>query len=282
MITWLNRGTLHLVAQRGLSLAARAQRRRPCSPLAPGACAGGRHAGAAERGVAAIARALADDGPLDRAQLRERIAAAGVPPRVRRSCTCSLLARCAARSCAGRCTAPSTRTCSCATGSGERPRRWTRERALAELARRYLAGHGAGGGSRPGAVVGLAAARRARGPAARSPLSSRRRGRPARAGARRSRAPRRALPPPRLLGAFDPLLLGWRSREELLDVHHRADRHRQRHLPAVRARGGTRDGDVDALGGELELQPFARMKRSDERALQADAQDVVRFLRLSA
>jgi hypothetical protein len=28
------------------------------------------------------------------------------------------------------------------------------------------------------------------------------------------------LPPPRLLGAFDPVLLGWRSREALLDVNH--------------------------------------------------------------
>src|SRR5688572_25742649 len=78
VVTWLNRGTLHLVrvedypmlhAVTTPPLRTASDRRLVQVGVPPGD---------AERGVAAIERALADEGPLSSQQLRERIAAAGV------------------------------------------------------------------------------------------------------------------------------------------------------------------------------------------------------------
>ena len=78
LITWLNRGTLHLVRREDygwlhalttpplLSANARRLAQEGASPSA------------AERGVKAIERALASEGPLTRGQLGERLASAGV------------------------------------------------------------------------------------------------------------------------------------------------------------------------------------------------------------
>jgi hypothetical protein len=78
LITWLNRGTLHLVAREDYpwlhALTAPALltgngRRLAQEGVSPGA---------AERAVEVIERSLADEGPLTRDQLRDRIARAGV------------------------------------------------------------------------------------------------------------------------------------------------------------------------------------------------------------
>ncbi|ADP78477.1 winged helix DNA-binding domain-containing protein [Frankia inefficax] len=79
VVTWLNRGTLHLVRAEDYgwlhALTAPRQevnvrRRLGEEGVSPAE---------AERGVALVERALADDGPLSRAQLRDRLAAAGIP-----------------------------------------------------------------------------------------------------------------------------------------------------------------------------------------------------------
>ena len=79
LITWLNRGTLHLVRSEDYPwlqalttppLLTGNARRLDQEGVAPAA---------AERGVAIVERALADEGPLTRAQLRERLDAAAVP-----------------------------------------------------------------------------------------------------------------------------------------------------------------------------------------------------------
>jgi hypothetical protein len=79
LITWLNRGTLHLVCSEDYHwlhalttppLARGNARRLVQEGVTPAA---------AERGVGVIERSLADEGPLTRAQLRERVAAADVP-----------------------------------------------------------------------------------------------------------------------------------------------------------------------------------------------------------
>jgi len=91
-----------------------------------------------------------------------------------------------------------------------------REAALAELARRYLVGHGPASDADLARWAGL-------------PL------RDARVGLKgiarlivdrgdglvdlRKREEPAPLPPPRLLGAFDPLLLGWASREHVVGEH---------------------------------------------------------------
>src|SRR5438270_10000027 len=84
-------------------------------------------------------------------------------------------------------------------------------------------------------------------------------------------------PPPRLLGAFEPVLLGWTSREPLLGS--RGDRVTVgglfRAFALVRGRAA---GTWTLRGGEGALGPFGRLGRADRAALEADAADVLRFL----
>ena len=85
------------------------------------------------------------------------------------------------------------------------------------------------------------------------------------------------LPPPRLLGAFEPVLLGWASRAFLLGAH----------KAIVTVNGLFRpfalvDGRAVATwglaAGEVRLMPFAPLEPADAAALAADAGDVLRFL----
>src|SRR5690606_33193720 len=78
VVSWLNRGTLHLVAAEDYHwlhalttppLATRNARRLAQEGVSPDD---------ADRGVAAIERALAEEGPLGRDRLRDAVAAAGV------------------------------------------------------------------------------------------------------------------------------------------------------------------------------------------------------------
>ena len=84
-------------------------------------------------------------------------------------------------------------------------------------------------------------------------------------------------PPPRLLGAFEPVLLGWTSREPLLGS--RGDRVTVgglfRAFALVRGRAA---GTWTLRGGEVALELFGRLGRADRAALEADAADVLRFL----
>jgi hypothetical protein len=155
-----------------------------------------------------------------------------------------------------------------------RPHRVPRERALAELARRYLRGHA------PAAEHDLAKW-------AGLPLRDIRRGLTAIAAelvhrgdgllTLKSRAVD-GLPRACLLDQWDPLLVGWRSRESLLEHYPRrasAEAH-FRPFAYVRARAvatwGVRQGVV-AID-----HPFAPLKRAERQALAADAEDVASFL----
>jgi hypothetical protein len=93
----------------------------------------------------------------------------------------------------------------------------------------------------------------------------------------RKRRAAAAIPPPRLLGAFDPVLLGWVSREQVIG----------RHTSLVTRNGifhpfAMADGRAVAKwgfpGGEVNLQPLQRLPAATAAALEVDAADVVRFL----
>jgi hypothetical protein len=137
-----------------------------------------------------------------------------------------------------------------------------RERALAELARRYLAGHGPATDRDLAKWAGL-------------PLRDARAGLAAITNDRPRRARPAPLPPPRLLGAFEPALLGWASRDWLAGANR------------VMAGGMFKpfalvDGRIVAtwrLGRDsVELEPFERLPVELDR----DAADVLRFLGESA
>jgi hypothetical protein len=165
-----------------------------------------------------------------------------------------------------------------------------RDAALGELARRYLTGHApaadrdlarwAGTGLRD-ARAGLAtcgATQRADG-LAELPASPR----PA-ATALSERVPSgperaRALPPPRLLGAFDPLLLGWESRDPIVGPHRQIVTVNGLFRPFALA-GGRAVATWALSEGQVALAPFAPLDARVEEALAADAADVARFLSL--
>ena len=79
LITWLNRGTLHLVASQDYPWLHALTAPTVVAANARRLAQEGVTAQAAERGVRTIERALAREGPLDRQSLRERLQAAGVP-----------------------------------------------------------------------------------------------------------------------------------------------------------------------------------------------------------
>jgi hypothetical protein len=263
IVGWFNRGTLHLVRSEDYPLLqavttpplrTSSERRLGQEGLPPRD---------AERGVAAIVNALTDDGPLASDALRERVARAGV--RAEGQALYHLLFKASLDGLVAR-----------GPMAGKRQayvliRDWLpdakpvgRDAALGEFARRYLAGHAPAtdrdlarwaGISLRDARAGLAAAKA-------PPESS---GRPP------------ELPPPKLLGAFEPSLLGWTSREDIVGDAPNLVTVGGMFYPfaMVRGRAVARWKLTD---GTLELDPFRRIPRADRAALERDAEDLERFL----
>ena len=155
--------------------------------------------------MATVRAALADDGPLVRSQLRERVAAAGV--RTEGQALVHILALASIRGLVvrGPATGGEQAFVLARDWLGAPPPTMDREAALGELARRYLAGHApaADRDLARWAGIGLRDARLA---LARCGAVQRTDGlAELTVNAQRAAA---GLPPPRLLGAFDPLLLG--------------------------------------------------------------------------
>ena len=86
-----------------------------------------------------------------------------------------------------------------------------------------------------------------------------------------------ALPPPRLLGAFEPLLLGWASRDPIVGAHRRIVTAGGLFRPFALA-GGRAVATWNIAGGQAVLAPFAPLDTQTQAALAADAAAVLRFL----
>ena len=277
VVSWLNRGTLHLVRAEDYwwlhplttpQLRAGNSRRLAQEGVPPQD---------AERAVAAVRAALAG-GPLTRAQLRERVAAAGVRTEGQALVHVLLLASIQGLIVRGPAAGRDQAFVLVRDWLGAPPPALDREAALGELARRYLAGHAPAadrdlarwaGIALRDARLGLArcgAVQRADG-LAEPPGGPQHGQRPA--------AP--VLPPPRLLGAFDPLLLGWTSREPVTGPH--------RHIVTVNGLfrpfalvGGRAVATWTITGGQVALTPFGVLDAETRAALDTDAGDVTRFL----
>jgi hypothetical protein len=212
VITWVNRGTLHLVATEDEpllhalttpQLRTGSDRRLAQEGVTPAA---------ASRGMRRITKALEASGPMTREEIRALLERSGVPTAGQalvhvlfRATLDGLIVR-------GPMIDNEHAFVLAADWLGKRPR-IDRDRALGELARRYLAGHGP-------------ADERDLGKWAQLPLRDVRAGLQAIASQLHHRPDGlvdlhrqevHEMPPPRLLGPFDPLLLGWRSRELVLD-----------------------------------------------------------------
>jgi len=275
VIIWFNRGTLHLVRSEdywwlhGLTtppLFTGSARRLAQEGVPPAA---------AERGVAVIERALTDDGPLTRGQLRERIAGAGV--RVEGQALVHILMLASLRGIAvwGPMMGAEHAYVLVRDWLGAPPAMVDRDTALAQLARRYLSGHGPASDRDLAKWAGLPLRDAWHGLSAiGSQLAERHDDLVDLAG----RQPHEPLLPPRLLGAFDPLLLGWTSREPLLGPHQAALVTMNgifRPFALVRGRAVATWGMPDRM---VVLTPFARLAPAGAAALAAEAADVERFL----
>ena len=276
VVTWLNRGTLHLVRAEDYwwlhPLTAPPLRTGNARRLAQE----GVPSQDAERAVTVIERTLATEGPLTRGQLGERIAAAGVRTQGQALVHELALASLRGITVRGPMVGRQHAYALARDWLGEPPGPFDRDRALAELAVRYLAGHGPASDRDLAQWAGL-------------PLGDARRGLVAIAGrladrddglaslATQSAHPGPPLPPPRLLGAYDPLLLGWSSREPIVGPHGRLITVNGLFRPFALVRGRA-VATWTMPGGQVALAPFVPLSGPDEAALAADAAEVERFL----
>ncbi|HEX5224939.1 MAG TPA: winged helix DNA-binding domain-containing protein [Solirubrobacteraceae bacterium] len=275
LITWLNRGTLHLLSSEdyhwlhALTAPPRlAGCERRLAQLAVSAAQ-------AERGVATIVRALGQ-APLDRRALGEHIARAGVPTAGQALIHVLMLA--SLRGLTVRAPVRAGQHCYVLVADWlGRPPRFDRERALAELARRYLAGHAPAGERDLARWAGLPLRDARAGFAGiASELQTRAEGLSVLAG----KAPSRARAHPKLLGAFDPLLLGWCSRSDVLGAHEREIVQGGMFRPFA-AVDGRAVGTWRIAGASVELTPREALADEHLRAFEEEAQDVLRFLEIA-
>ncbi len=273
LITWLNRGTLHLVRTEDYAwlhalttpqLATGNARRLAQEGVSPAA---------ADRGVAVIERSLEKEGPLTRQQLKDRIGAAGVPTKGQALVHILMLSALRGITVRGPIVG-SDHAYVLVRDWLDEPPPIDRDPALAELARRYLRGHGPAEDRDLARWAGIPLRdARAGLRAIESELDERSDGLVALPGL----AIPPELPPPRLLGQYDPMLLGWFSRAPILGAHSSDIVGNGLFRPFALVRGRA-VGLWKISEGRVALSPFAPLKRVDRVALEADAADVIRFL----
>lgn len=276
VVSWLNRGTLHLVTAEDYwwlhplttpQLATASERRLREEGVSPRQAA---------RGIDVVAAAVLSDGPQTRAQLRQRLDATRVPTAGQALIHVLMAATLRGLLVRGPMVGREQAFASVEGWLGPSPPALDRHAALARLARRYLAGHGPAGprdlAQWAGLTLGDARAALAAIADELEPLGDEL---VALAGAPRPAA----LPPPRLLGPFDPLLHGWASRTPVVGPH----------AGVVTTNGLFRpvalvDGRVVATwglkGGMVTIRPLEAVAPPVLDALVSDAARVLRFLGL--
>ncbi len=277
VVSWLNRGTLHLVGREDFPwlhaltvprLATSNKTRLKQEGVSPNQ---------AERGADLIVEALRE-GPKGREELRELLESAGVPTAGQGMVHILLFTTIRDTILRGPVVDGDHKFALAEQWLGGLPE-FDRDEALAELARRYLAGHGPASDRDLAKWAGV-------------PLGQARRGLKAIAGELieeksgseilvdlEGRAEPEGDPPTRLLGAFDPILHGWESREWLIpdDEARQVVTTNGIFRPTILA-GGRIVGTWTMPGGEIELTPFGGLDRRVEKALEAEADRVRDYL----
>jgi hypothetical protein len=273
LITWLNRGTLHLV--RGEDYPWLQMLTTP--PLVSSCSRRLRQEGVStqqgEKAVKTIERSLAKEGPLTRHQLRERLDSAGVP--TAGQALIHLLFLAAVRGIVVRGPMVGKDHAYVLVRDWLEPQPAVeRDVALAELARRYLVGHAPADDRDLARWAGLPLRDSRAGLAAiASELVERDDGLVHLA----KRPPVAEVPGPRLLGAFDPLLLGWTSRELILGPHTHLVTLNGIFRPFAMVKGRA-VGTWKLNRGKVTVEPLGKVSKAATAALATDAMDVERFM----
>ncbi len=284
LITWLNRGTLHLVRSEDYPWFHALTTPPLFTPVHTRLRQMGVDVRTGERGVKVIEQALDADGPLTRARLRDRLDSAGIPTKGQALVHLLFLSTLHGVSVRGPMDGRQHAYVLVRDWLGAPPK-FDREQALGELARRYLAGYAPADERDLARWAGL-------------PLRDIRMGLKTisrrlheradcllelRAGGRDSSAigddPPEELPPPRLLGSFDPVLLGWVSRH-LVTGPDDAAVIAGGVFRAFAMVGGRAVARWKIDGRRVVLDPFGTISQRDRRALAADGEDVLRYLQI--
>ena len=275
LISWLNRGTLHLVTPEDYwwlhplttpQLMTGNARRLAQEGVSPAQ---------AERGVEVVVVAVSG-GPRTRAELRAALDAAGVPTRGQALVHVLMLATLRGHVVRGPMRNGDHAYVGVRDWLGDPPELSDRDEMLARLARRYLVGHGPADARDLARWAGITLGDARRGLAGLGDEAV-----PFGDGlvdvAGRETVSGKA--PPRLLGSYDPVLLGWVSREDVVGDHHHVVTSNGLFRPV-----GFGDGRVVATwglaDGVLTVQALEPIRPAVLKVLRADARDVLRFLGL--
>jgi hypothetical protein len=272
LITWLNRGTLHLVRSEDYPWL----QALTTPPLLTSAARRLRQEGVSEaegeRALKLVEKTLAEEGPLSGRDLRERLENAGARTAGQAFIHLMFLAAVRGILVRGPMVGKQHAYVLVRDWLGEQ-KPVDREKALAELARRYLAGHGPADDRDLARWAGLPLRDSRAGLAAIAPeLEEREDGLVDLA----KRAPAAPLPPPRLLGSFEPVLLGWTSRDEIVGPHKLLVTINGIFKPFAMVEGRA-VATWGLAGGKVTIEPLGKVTKKAMGALDAEARDVERF-----
>jgi hypothetical protein len=272
VVGWLNRGTLHLVQTDDYQWLHALTSPGQASSNQTRLRQEGVSEAQAEKGVKLIAKTLTD-GPATRPELRERLQVAGIPVEGQALVHILYLASIRGLIVRGPMAGREQAFVLVRDWIGE-PEQIDPEQALAELARRYLKGHGPASDRDLAAWSGLPLGQVRSGLEAISSELVERQGLLDLKGVRRRRQDSI-----RLLGSFDPVLHGWQSREWIIPE---ADRR-----GVVTVNGLFRPSILvgeQILGtwampaGKVELKPFGKLQPAVGSRLEEEAAKVLEYL----
>lgn len=262
VVSWLNRGTLHLVTAEDYGWLHALTTPRLLTGVTRRLRQEGVSEAQAEQGVRTVVRAIERDGPRTRLQLAEALAGQGVPTKGQALVHVLALTSLRGHVVRGPMVEAHQAYVLVADWLGKQPR-VDRDTALAELARRYLAGHGPASDRDLAKWAGLPL-RDARIALRYVDLADRDDGLAALPSAPE---PGGELGPT-LFGAYEPVLMGWTSRREVLGDHDGDVVSGGLFRPFAYARGRA-VGTWRIAGDEVRVEPFGRLTDDFDREAKA-------------
>jgi hypothetical protein len=270
VVTWVNRGTIHLLRPEDLPWLLALTGPTQQAGILRRFTEHGFGLDTADRAVDVIDRALADEGPLKREDLRDRVKAAGFTAEGRALMHLLFYASYRGVTVRGPVVGRQHLFVRTEDWLGKQPR-VDRDKALAELARRYLAGFGPATEADLAYWAGL-------------PLRDARAGLQAIAReltnhddglvdlAGRDPAPEKL--PQKLLPLWDDLLVGWKDKSPIVVSAHVGRVFSGGMIGPAAMRAGRVVGKWSAAGGKVVVEPFS----GSARGFAAEVRDVERFL----